>query len=270
AGSTYHDPKTGAPVDSGTIVDIHTSSALAPGLVDGSFREMALWTIDDNPNTDATLNLKAEPWADRLAENPDQSLVLSSYTHGDPITPLPEAYPGDPFVIRTINVGPTVDTLHVDGHRFLNENRYGSADGTPDASPIDTLTYGISERYSLILRGGAGGVQRRPGDYLYMHSVGRHFRQGAWGIIRVLPGLTDGLQPLPGTTPGPGQALPVPTGGRPPAASGAGDPCPASAATRTFNVSAVDIKTSHGNADGRTAAFVPSGVAAAAEAGNFS
>ena len=34
-------------------------------VVDGSFREVALWEIDENPNTDATLNLKAEPWADR-------------------------------------------------------------------------------------------------------------------------------------------------------------------------------------------------------------
>ena len=55
-GSTYHDPQTGAEVDSGTIVDIHTNqdandprTELAPGLVNGSFREMALWTIDENP-----------------------------------------------------------------------------------------------------------------------------------------------------------------------------------------------------------------------------
>ena len=29
------------------------------------FRELALWTIDDNPATDSTLNLRAEPFADR-------------------------------------------------------------------------------------------------------------------------------------------------------------------------------------------------------------
>ena len=61
--------------------------------------------------------------------DPDQSLLFSSYTHGDPITPLPKAYPGDPFVIRTINVGPTVDGLHIDGHRFGLENRYLDANG---------------------------------------------------------------------------------------------------------------------------------------------
>ena len=41
-GSTYHDPQTGAPVDSGTIVDIHTTNTLAKGIVDGSFREAVL------------------------------------------------------------------------------------------------------------------------------------------------------------------------------------------------------------------------------------
>ena len=36
-----------------------------------------------------------------------------------------------------------------------------------------------------------------PGDYLYMNAIGRRFRQGAWGIIRVLPGRVANLQPLP-------------------------------------------------------------------------
>ena len=82
-GSTYHDPQTGAEVDSGTIVDIHTNqdasdprTQLAPGLVNGSFREMALWEIDDNPTVDSTLNLRAEPWADRLAHNGDSVAAL--------------------------------------------------------------------------------------------------------------------------------------------------------------------------------------------------
>jgi hypothetical protein len=265
-GSTYHDPKTGAEVDSGTIVDIHTSRALAPGLVDGSFREMALWEIDDNPNTDGTLNLKAEPWADRLLENPDPSLLFSSYTHGDPFTPLPRAYPGDPFVIRTIQVGPTVDGLHVDGHRFVLENRNLSG-GKQIASTLDTLKYGISERFTLVLDGGAGGPQHRSGDYLYMNELGSHFRQGAWGIIRVLPGSSPDLQPLPGTTPPPPASLPTQTGGRPPEPAGPGDPCPVTAPVRSFNVAAVDLPSS--NASETRNAFVPAGVAAAAESGTI-
>ena len=46
-GSTYHDPKTGAVIASGALADIWTANPLAPG-VPGSFRELALWTIDNH------------------------------------------------------------------------------------------------------------------------------------------------------------------------------------------------------------------------------
>jgi len=114
-GSTYHDPKTGALADSGTIVDIHTSNPVAAAAgVTGSFREMALWTMDKGFGStfDSMLNLRANPLTDRVG---DPSLRFSSYAYGDPLTPLPRAYVGDPFVIRAISVAPTVDTLHVDG-----------------------------------------------------------------------------------------------------------------------------------------------------------
>jgi manganese oxidase len=258
-GSTYHDPSTGAEVDSGTIVDIRTPNALAPGVVEGSFRELALWTIDENGVTDSTLNLRAEPWATRLAANGDPSLLFSSYTHGDPFTPLPRAYPGDPLVIRTINVSDGVDSIHVDG-RFQREGRAG------DSSPADTVTYGVSERYSLILKGGPSGPMARPGDFLYMNGAGRRFRQGAWGLIRVLPGATPTLQPLPGNPAPAAQPLPAQTGGRPPEAAGPGNPCPAGANVRRFDVAAVDVPaaTFGGSV---TAAFVPLAQAASVEAG---
>ena len=64
-GSTYHDPKSGAEVDSGTYVDIHSTNPLAPGVAAARFRELALWTIDENPATDSTLNLRSTPFADR-------------------------------------------------------------------------------------------------------------------------------------------------------------------------------------------------------------
>ncbi|MDX6570981.1 MAG: hypothetical protein QOC86_137, partial [Gaiellales bacterium] len=272
-GSTYHDPVTGAVVDSGTIVDIHTSptadpaTKLAPGLVDGSFREMALWTIDQNPAIDSTLNLRAEPWADRLAQNGDSSLLFSSYAHGDPFTPLPRAYAGDPFVIRTINVGDSVDTLHVDGNRFFIENRFEDPDhpGERAGRPIDTIHYGISEKFSLFAQGGAGGPLAVPGDYLYMNAIGRRFRQGAWGIIRVLPGRTSTLQPLPDhAAPAGTFTLPAVTGGRPPNPADPGNPCPALAPQRSFDIAAVDVPSSaFGNQ--LRAAFVPANIATLVE-----
>ena len=258
-GSTFHDPRTGAQVDSGTIVDVRSPAGAAPGPFPSSFREMALWTINDNPITDATLNLRASPWADRLAQDADPSLLFSSYRHGDPNTPLPRAYRGDPFVLRTINVsGNGIDSLRLDGHRFRTENRITGPDGKPLATPTDVLHYGISERFTAVLDGGAGGEGNRAGDYLYYNGTGRRFRQGAWGIMRVLPRKVGDLQALPGTAvPEGATTAPAQTGGRPPAASGAGQPCPTGIPSRSFDVSAVDVG---GGGDGAELAFVPDGM----------
>jgi FtsP/CotA-like multicopper oxidase with cupredoxin domain len=265
AGSTYHDPATGAQVDSGTTVDIHTPNPLAPGLVNGSFREQAIWTIDENPATDSTINLRAAPFADRLKSGADPSQLFSSYKHGDPNTPLPRAYTGDPFVFRAIDVGPNMDTFHVDGHRFFTESRYTGPDGKPEATPVDTIHYGVSEKFTLPLEGGAGGISQQPGDYLYMNGIQRRFRQGAWGILRVLPRQVNDLQPLPGTNVPTGSfQQPTQTGGAPPAASGPGTPCPANAPQRVFSVTAVDVPG--GNA-GAKVAYVPSKDAQAASNG---
>ncbi len=263
-GSTYHDPATGEEVRSGTLVDVRNdgSDPLAKGLIEGSFRELALWTIDDNQVTDSTLNLYSEPWADRLAKNPDPSLLFSSWTHGDPNTPLPRAYAGDPLAIRTINVGSSVDTLKVDGHRFFKENRFLNGQGQTQASPTDAIHYGVSERSTLILDGGAGGPQARAGDYMYFNGIGRRFRQGAWGILRVLPKrLVGDLQPLPGTNvPAGDTQQPVPSGGRPPLPATGGQPCPSDATTRRIEVSAIDLAVKR---PGVGAVFVPTADAAA-------
>ncbi|HVE26290.1 MAG TPA: hypothetical protein VNC22_12840, partial [Sporichthya sp.] len=248
--STYHDPETGAEVKSGTYVDIHTDQPVAQGLINGSFRELALWTLDESPVTDSTLNLRAEPFASRPG---DPSQLFSSYAHGDPWTIHPEAYAGDPFVIRTINVGPSVDTFHIDGHRFFTENRFIDSASHVVQKPVDTIHYGISERYTAILDGGAGGVKQRPGDYLFFNGIARRFQQGAWSLLRVLDGKVPNLQPLPGH-PAPANDATVPTGTTPPPSAGPGNPCPAGAPQRTIHVSAVDISS---GAKGVKSAFVP-------------
>jgi len=275
-GSTYHDPTTGEEVDSGALVDIHTNQSVAQGLLDGSFRELALWTLDESPVTDSTLNLRAEPWAARLGATPtaaDRAHLFSSYVHGDPHTKfatgdnsdstltLPRAYAGDPFVLRTVNVGPSVDSLHLDGHRFFTENRFTDAAGHIIQRPTDTIHYGISERYTAILDGGAGGVKQRPGDYLFFNGISRRFQQGAWSILRVQDGKVPDLQPLPGH-PAPANDASVPVGSTPPDPATAGDPCPADAPNKTIAVSSVDISS---GAKGVKAAFVPTAAAAGAK-----
>lgn len=257
-GSTYTDPATGLPLRSGTIADIHynpvvmpdgsVSKPLAPGLVNGDFREMVLWTLDDNPVTDSTINLHAEPFSDR---NTDVSTRFSSYTWGDPTTPLLKAYPGDSVVIRAIHVGPTIDSLRLDGHRFYVEKRATNpANGQVWTRVTDAMAAGVSERYTLILDGGAGGPSKQPGDYLYHNGIARRFRQGAWGIMRVLPASSATLKPLVGNAAPAGVYVePKVTGLRPPALPDPGNsvcPTAAFAARKTFAISAVDAKPAAG------------------------
>ncbi len=281
--STYHDPTTGAEVRSGTVVDIRSHPEvdgvvhpLAPGLVEGSFREMVIWTLDDNPVTDSTINLHAAPWSDR---GTDPSLRFSSYKWGDPGTPLLRAYPGDPVVIRAIHVGPTIDSFRVDGHNFYVEKRARNAEtGEMYSRVTDTIHSGVSERYSLILDGGAGGINKQPGDYLYHNGIARRFRQGAWGIMRVLPKGSPGLQALPMyTKPAGTYVQPAVTGNRPPVTTDPGNPCPAGSVNKAVAISAVDIPNSVQGTTGSggtstsvsgsiTAAYVLTSNAAAARA----
>src|SRR4051812_29741290 len=239
-GSTYHDPKTGAEVDSGTLVDIHTSSPLSPGVVDSSFRELALWTIDDNDQAAySTFNLKANPLIDR----PDKTNQFSSWTYGDPMTPLPRLYPNDPLVIRSLSVSPTVDTLHVQGGKTLLEPRQ------TQGNIIDTIHSGISEKFTLIFNGKQSALRMPAGDYLYNNGDEFRLQQGAWGIVRVLPGQVSDLQPLPGVTPPVATYdLPAATGDPAPPTESPGNPCPTGAPTRRFDVSAMDRSATYNGA----------------------
>ena len=221
-GSTWVDPHTGAPAESGPVADIRSDQPISTD-VRGSFRELVALLQDDNPLTaigessGSSLDLRAEPLDNRAR---DPSMVFSSAVAGDPATPLLEAYLGDPVAIRTL-VGSNNDvhSLHVDGHWF----RVESWDNR--SPPTNTVNVGISERYDVVLPA-AGGSQRRPGDYLYYDGRTFKLREGTWGLLRVYDGAHAGLDKLPGreTTP--------------PAASTV---CPPGAPRRSFNVDAVDV-----------------------------
>ena len=109
----------------------------------------------------------------------------------------------------------------------------------------DTIHSGVSERYTLILDGGAGGANKQPGDYLYHNGIARRFRQGAWGIMRVLPKGSTALQALPSyDKPAGTYVQPAVTGLRPPATTTPGQPCPAGATNKSVAISAVDVPNS--------------------------
>jgi FtsP/CotA-like multicopper oxidase with cupredoxin domain len=217
-GSTYHHPRTGAELKSGPVADIHTDARVSTD-VTGSFRELALFIQDDNPltrigdSTGGSLNLRVEPLAGRHAV----SHASMDGAHGDPETPVLEAFVGDPIVIRSLVAGTNeVHTLHVDGHWFRAEP------WSETSPPISTIAIGISERYDLVIPR-AGGPQRLPGDYAYYSGRSMKLREGAWGLIRVHDVETS-LKRLPGREPAP-------------ASSAA---CPPTAPPKEFAVSAIE------------------------------
>jgi hypothetical protein len=174
-GSTYHDPSTGDEVRSGPLVDVRTEGLVSADLT-GSFRELLLFIQDDNTLTKegrssgSSLNLRVAPLKARKG---DPSLLFSSDAHGDPETPLLEAYLGDPIVLRSlVSAMNDVHTIHVDGHWFRLEPY------SETSPPVNTAHIGISERYDLVIPE-AGGPQKMPGDYLYYNGRSFKFREGS-------------------------------------------------------------------------------------------
>lgn len=231
-GSTYHDPRTGEEVRSGPIVDVRTPPDATVGFGQkGSFREVFLALTNENKETDGAINMRSEPLERRDGQG--WANAFSSVVHGDPWTPLPRAYVGDPLVIRGLGVTEFVAGLRIVGHRFRNE-RYAQPSGL-----VDTAILGVSERFDLVLEDGAGGNAQRPGDYLYFNTIGREMIGGAWGILRVHDTLQDDLMPLPDRAPpptGPGFPQQSHTGTRPVRSVDPGHPCPPGAPVRSYDV----------------------------------
>ncbi len=223
-GATYHHPQTGEELESGAIADIHSRSAVSPDVV-GSFRELVMYVQDDNPlsregrSTGSAFNLRVEP-VDRRGRDP--ALRFSSRAHGDPETPLLEAYVGDPVVVRTlVGANNEVHTWHLDGHWFRAEA------SSRTSAPKSTAHLGISERFDLVVPA-AGGPQRMPGDYLYYSGRTFKLREGSWGILRVRDRSdTDGLRRLPGHEQPPERPSAV---------------CPDDAPEKRFDVAAVEAQ----------------------------
>ncbi len=179
--------------------------------------------------TGGAFNFRAEPFAQRLANNPDTSKLFSSKVHGDPATPTVRAYLGDTIVFRLLSVTMNeTNVFTVSGHAFLTERYAG------DANRKNSIHIGIAERYDLVVPR-AGGPRLQPGDYMYFNGRDSKFSEGSWGLIRVLDKKVKDLQLLPNTMSGmPGIPKPLPV-------------CPAGAPVRTFNVNAIDYPSMNFN-----------------------
>ncbi|MEO6121141.1 MAG: multicopper oxidase domain-containing protein, partial [Acidimicrobiales bacterium] len=239
-GSTWTDPLSGQALATGW-------AAVVTGADGRSFREFALYYHEignENyqlrnrageliPLVDPILssyrpgsraiNYRSEPFMNRLALQQstggmsDESLSYSSYTFGDPATPIARTYLGDPVKQRVIHGGSEVFHVHhVHGGAIRWRRQPGTEnDATssgldkhppllPQASErLDSQGLGPSESFDVENECGAGGCQQSPGDYLFHCHVAQHYFAGMWAIWRVyntaqvVGASTDGLPPLP-------------------------------------------------------------------------
>jgi hypothetical protein len=124
-----------------------------------------------------------------------------------------------------------------------------------DGRLMDAAVTGISERFDYVLDGGAGGTRGLPGDYLYYSTRQFALESGAWGIFRVHDRLENDLEPLPDNAPPSGNGFPLLSpatgntqanpGPNPPKATngnvtGSTHPCPPSAPSRVYGITAFD------------------------------
>jgi FtsP/CotA-like multicopper oxidase with cupredoxin domain len=196
AGSTYHDPKTGKVLKSGTQAIIKV-----PGLPD--FREFFLavhdfaFLFDKNgkplnpPNIPGSaddpgvmgINYKSEPLKYRKG---DPAYAFSSFVHGDPVTPIMEAYAGDPVRIRLL------DGAHEEQHSFNMKGLRWHSEPANKLSPlVSQQTLGISEAFNFHL-----DEKYKAGDYLYYFGGEDDLWLGLWGIFRAHEKIVSNLLPL--------------------------------------------------------------------------
>jgi hypothetical protein len=128
------------------------------------------------------VNYQAAPLSDRLTAPAGTGAVYRSDVHGDPPTPLIQAYAGDP--VRVHVVAPWSEqgqVFSIEGHQWRQER------GTRGSNVLSSVQVGGLEAVSLDLVGGAGGRDALPGDYVYGDHRGPYLEAGLWGILRVHP-----------------------------------------------------------------------------------
>ncbi|UQW98024.1 multicopper oxidase domain-containing protein [Rummeliibacillus sp. G93] len=242
--SEFLNPATGEAVDRGTQVTVN--HPLIP-----NYRDFALFAQDftllfdkdgkplNPPNFPGSqddpglfgVNYKNEPLRFRLGKECDPAYSFSSFTHGDPVTPILRAYAGDPIRIRLLQGAQEEShSFNVHGLRWLNERGNLS-------SRLDCQQHiGISESFTFET------FIPRPGDYLWAFETEEDLWNGLWGLIRAYKEKVPDLIPLSDRPMPMKQSRPLPecTGKKPPPAKKA-TLRPAKGPIRTFDIVAFQV-----------------------------
>ena len=156
------------------------------------------------------LNYRSEPFRNRLQLGGDKSLGYSSYSYGDPATPVPRSYLGEPTKTRISHPGSEVFHvyhLHGGGTRWRRNPGTESSDFATGlqkvptqntmSTRLDSQSVGPGEAYDLEHECGAGGCQQAAGDFLYHCHIGNHYIAGMWAFWRVFDTQQPDLAEMP-------------------------------------------------------------------------
>jgi FtsP/CotA-like multicopper oxidase with cupredoxin domain len=237
-GSTYHDPKTGKPIRSGPVADIHGSEPIAYAR-NGSFREIVVQAHDTVPHT-AQLVTKGNPPG---LSRENAIAAGQSISFQMPTTMLEVAFPhlnggthttGGGFNFRAAslasrlkaNPDPSVlfsSKAHRDPdtpmlraylgdnivvrllHGMMNETHvfvmsgHGFRPERYDPDSRVTNALHVGIAERYDLATTAGGYQQMPGDYMFYDGRTSHLSEGSWGILRVYDKLQSDLKELEGS-----------------------------------------------------------------------
>jgi len=139
-------------------------------------------------------NYRSERFKNRLKDVNDISKVFSSRVHGDPSTPIFEAYPGDRTIVRFVfpSDRARAHAFVMHGHRWKRS--------TEDVNSLPVSIQGqnsVGSTGNFRLEYGAGGFLEKPGDYMYRSgNIRWDIELGLWGIMRVLDEKSECLAPL--------------------------------------------------------------------------
>ena len=236
-GSTYHDPKTGKPIRSGPVADIHGTEPFAYGR-NGSFRELVAQLHDTVPHTAQLVTEGNPPGLTR--EN--AIAAGQSISFQMPTTMQEVAFPhlnggthttGGGFNFRASSLAARL-LNNADASKLFSSKTHGEP-STPMLRAYlgDNIVFRIlhgmmNETHTFVVSGHgyrperydrdsrvtnalhigiaerydlattAGGYQQMAGDYMYYDGRTSHLSEGSWGIIRVHDKLQKDLRVLPG------------------------------------------------------------------------
>jgi manganese oxidase len=190
AGARYTDPSSGADLSAQSSWQVDVQPRSGRGWRDFTLfmqdADAAIGThrMPYSQQVDGVvgLNYRAAPLSARRTGHDLPASVYGRDPHGDPGTPLMEAYAGDPVAIHVLEPWSEQEQVFsVEGHRWpLEPGRKGT-------NLLSSQRVGASDAVALRLDGGAGSAARLPGDYVYGDHRGPYTEAGLWGLFRVHP-----------------------------------------------------------------------------------